>query len=140
MTVIIYGGHLISITTVSEFLFLILEYRYESYENHKSNSCPIRYYNFLETIWTHDLVTNSFSSYITVYFLSDGCDCLISQKQEEGNISLKPVGVNTAHQVIKIGRPIFDDSFDLEMDRLDVNNLRRCPRQTGEGLDLRCWK
>ena len=51
----------------------------------------------------HTVHTDSVSSYITVDLLFDGCDYLISQKQEEGNILWKPIGVNRAHQVFKYG-------------------------------------
>ena len=41
------------------------------------------------------------SNYITVYLLFDGCDYFISQKQEEGNLVWKMIGVNRARQVFK---------------------------------------
>ena len=47
----------------------------------------------------------------------------ISQKQEEGNISWKTIGVNRTRQVFKNRCPLFWDSCDLEKDRMDIKEV-----------------
>ena len=80
------------------------------------------------------------SSYITVYLLFDGCDYFISQKQEEGNLVWKMIGVNRARQVFKNRRPIFRIPCNWERDRQDVkevvgkDSIILGRRWTGEGL------
>ena len=63
------------------------------------------------------LRTDTVSSYITVYLLS------ISQKQEEGNVSRKAIGVNRARQVFMNRCAIFWDSCELEKDRMDMKEV-----------------
>ena len=74
------------------------------------SSCAI-----YEAIWC--IRTDSVSSYITVYLLS------ISQKQEEGNVSRKAIGVNRARQVFMNRCAIFWDSCELEKDRMDMKEV-----------------
>ena len=67
--------------------------------------------------------TDSVSSYITVYLLFDGCDCFISQEQEEGNILWKTIGVKRAGQVFMDRHSIFRNSCNWERDRQDVKEV-----------------
>ena len=47
----------------------------------------------------------------------------ISQKQEEGNVSRKAIGVNEARQVFKNRCPIFWDFCDLEKGIMDMKEV-----------------